>query len=231
MLAVKKQSAYICVANVHMTVEAKRNEVFAQVLKGADIALLDGKPLCWAMRILHDIKPERIAGRHLMHALMEAAVTSQQQVFFYGSTPETLHKAHVFLLVNYPGIQIAGMYSPPFRKLSEEEDAAVVTLIKSSGASMVFVALGCPKQENWMAAMKGKIPAVMLGIGVALEILTAQQRSSPKWMEHAGLEWLFRLMKEPRRLFRRYFVTNSIFIGMLGSVLYKKYLVKSIISK
>lgn len=225
-LAKAKTSAYVCVANVHMTVEAHRNAAFAPVLQNADIALLDGMPLCWSMKILHGFKPDRIAGRHLMHALLEASIAQHQSVFFYGSKQTVLDKAQDFILANYPGVQIAGMYSPPFRALTAAEDQAVVDRINQSGASIVFVALGCPKQEKWMASMKGRIPAVMLGIGIALEVLTGQQKSTPPWMEKAGLEWLFRLMKEPRRLFKRYFVTNSIFLELLRREVVKKYLFK-----
>jgi N-acetylglucosaminyldiphosphoundecaprenol N-acetyl-beta-D-mannosaminyltransferase len=114
------------------------------------------------------------------------------------------------------------MISPPFRPLSFAENQAYISQINDSGAQLVFVALGCPKQEIWMHQMKGQIHATMLGIGIALEVLTGQQISTPLWMERAGLEWFFRLMKEPRRLFKRYFVTNSLFIWLLFKELIKK---------
>ena len=205
-----------------MLVEALRNPSFGDVLRQADLAVLDGMPLCWSYKLFHGFKPERIAGRHLMHALIQDALIKHRSVFFFGSTPEKLAKAEQFLLENYPGLLIAGMISPPFRTLSIDENKAYADQINKSGASYVFVALGCPRQEIWMHQMKGEINATMLGIGIALEVLTGQQKSTPKWMENNGLEWLFRLLKEPRRLFRRYLVTNSMFI---------LYLCKEIINK
>jgi N-acetylglucosaminyldiphosphoundecaprenol N-acetyl-beta-D-mannosaminyltransferase len=220
--AKKKASAYICVANVHMTVEASQNPSFAEVLHQADLAVLDGMPLCWSYKWLHGFKPDRIAGRHLMHSLLVEASFRNLPVLFYGSTPEKLAKAKQFLLDNYPNLMIVGMISPPFRPLSFAENQAYISKINDSGAQLVFVALGCPKQEIWMHQMKGQINATMLGIGIALEVLTGQQISTPLWMERAGLEWFFRLMKEPRRLFKRYFVTNSVFILLLCKELLRK---------
>ena len=207
-----------------MTVEAIRNPDFGNVLREADLAVLDGMPLCWTFNLLHGFKPDRIAGRHLMHALLEEASINSMSVFFFGSTPEKLSKAKTFLIDNYPGIVIAGMISPPFRTLSSDENKAFAKQINDSGASLVFVALGCPKQEIWMHQMKSEINATMLGIGIALEVLTGQQVSTPVWMEKAGLEWLFRLLKEPRRLFKRYLYTNTYFIFILvRAILQKKF--------
>lgn len=221
-LAQRKSGAYVCVANVHMTVEAVRNPSFGEVLRQADLAVLDGMPLCWSFHLLHGLKPDRIAGRHLMHALIQDAALNSKSIFFFGSTPEKLAKANEILLEMYPGIQIAGMISPPFRPLSFEENTAYAAQINASGASFVFVALGCPKQEIWMHRMKSEINATMLGIGVALEVLTGQQASTPTWMERAGLEWFFRLLKEPKRLFKRYLITNSYFIFLLVRTLLQK---------
>jgi N-acetylglucosaminyldiphosphoundecaprenol N-acetyl-beta-D-mannosaminyltransferase len=214
--------AYVCVANVHMTVEAVKNPSFGQVLREADLSVLDGMPLCWSFKLLHGFKPDRIAGRHLMHALIQESVINDRSIFFFGSTPEKLAIAEQFLLKNYPGLHIAGMISPPFRSLSEHENNAYADQINASGASLVFVALGCPKQEIWMHHMKGQVNTTMLGIGVALEVLTGQQVSAPAWMERTGLEWFFRLLKEPRRLFKRYLYTNTFFIFLLVRAILQK---------
>lgn len=205
-------STMVCLSNVHMLMEAQSNPEFKQIFRNADMRLLDGMPLVWSYQFFHGYRPERIAGKHLMHALLAKACEEAISVFFYGSTPEKLQKAETYLRNQYPGLQIAGMISPPFRSLSSEEYQAHADYILASGASMVFVALGCPKQERWMHTMRGRIPAVMLGIGIALEVLTGQQKATPLWMENAGLEWLFRLWKEPKRLAKRYFVTNTKFI-------------------
>jgi N-acetylglucosaminyldiphosphoundecaprenol N-acetyl-beta-D-mannosaminyltransferase len=205
-----------------MTVEAVRNPSFGEVLREADLAILDGMPLCWSINLLHGVYPDRIAGRHLMHALIQDAVLNAKSIFIFGSTPEKLAKAEGILLYMYPGLSIAGMISPPFRSLSFEENRAYARQINASGASLVFVALGCPKQEIWMHRMKSEINATMLGIGVALEVLTGLQASAPQWMEKAGLEWFFRLLKEPKRLFKRYLMTNSYFIFLLVRTLLNK---------
>ncbi len=204
----------VCLANVHMLMEAKGNADFNSIFRNADLRLLDGMPLVWSYRVFHGYRPERIAGKHLMHALLEKAAEEGLSVFFYGSTPEKLYRAEQFLQQYYPGLEIAGMISPPFRALIAEEFQAHADFIQESGASIVFVALGCPKQERWMHTMRGRIPAVMIGVGIALEVLTGQQKSTPLWMERAGLEWLFRLLKEPNRLWKRYLLTNSRFIAL-----------------
>lgn len=215
-LTQKKVGAYVCVANVHMTVEAMNKPGFSEVLREADIAVLDGMPLCWSYKLLYGFKPERVAGRHLMEALINEAAGRSMSFFFFGSSPEKLEKAKKYLSSKYPGLLIAGMISPPFRSLSFEENRSYAQQINESGASLVFVALGCPKQEIWMHQMKGEINATMLGIGIALEVLTGQQASTPTWMERAGLEWFFRLLKEPRHLFKRYLITNTLFIWYIG---------------
>jgi len=222
ILSQARVGAYVCVANVHMTVEAVKNPIFGEVLREADLAVLDGMPLCWSFKLLHGFKPDRIAGRHLMHALIRDAVINGRSIFFFGSTPEKLAKSEEFLLKNYPGLHIAGMISPPFRSLSVDENKAYAKQINATGASLVFVALGCPKQEIWMHHMKSEINATMIGIGIALEVLTEQQVSAPAWMERAGLEWFFRLLKEPRRLFKRYLYTNTYFIFLLVRAMLQK---------
>lgn len=210
----------VCLANVHMLMEARTNNDFDSIFRNADLRLLDGQPLVWSYLVFHGYSPERIAGKHLMHALLEKSAEEGISVFFYGSSPDILAKAEQYLLKQYPGLQIAGMLSPPFRALSAEEYQAHAEFIQASGASLVFVALGCPKQERWMHTMRGRIPAVMIGIGIALEVLTGQQKSTPRWMERAGLEWFFRLLKEPNRLWKRYLITNSRFLALfLKSIL------------
>ena len=221
-LAGEKAGSYVSVANVHMTVEALRNPDFGNVLRESDLAILDGMPLCWAYQLIHGFKPDRIAGKHLMHSLLLEACDKKMSVFFYGSSPEKLIKTEAYLIQHYPKLMIAGMVSPPFRILSFEENMAYVDHINASGASLVFVALGCPKQEIWMHHMKSKINAVMVGVGGAMEVLTGQQKRPPLWIENIGMEWFFRLCLEPRRLFKRYLYTNTYFIFLLARTLIQK---------
>ena len=221
-LAKKCAGAYVCVANVHMTVEAIRDPAFGDVLREADLAILDGMPLCWAYQLIHGFKPDRIAGKHLMHALLLEATRNKISVFFYGSSQEKLNNTEAYLEEHYPGLMIAGMISPPFRALSMDENMAYAEQINKSGASFVFVALGCPKQEIWMHNMKAHIHATMVGVGGAMEVLTGQQKRPPLWIENIGMEWFFRLCLEPRRLFKRYLYTNTYFIFLLAKTLIQK---------
>lgn len=211
----KKRSSYVCMANVHMMIEAKRDPLFAEVLNQADIVAPDGVPLTWALHILHGIKQERVAGMDLLPALLTEAESQNIPVFFYGGTSEMLDQTEIYLDASFPRLRIAGMYSPPFRKLTIVEEEEVIDIINDSGTRLVFVALGCPKQEKWMASMKGRIQSVMIGIGGALPVLVGMQKRAPLWMQKVGMEWTYRLLQEPRRLFKRYAVTNTLFVAML----------------
>ncbi len=208
-------SSTVFVANVHMAIESKLDQQFGQLFNEADMVLPDGKPLCAALNFLYGIKQERVAGMDLMPALLEEAAKSSVGVYFYGSTEDILRKIRQKCAVKYPSLQIGGMYSPPFRKLSEQEEQKIVDDINASGAGIVLVALGCPKQEKWMSSMKGRISSVMVGVGGAFPVFAGAQKRAPLWMQNASLEWFYRLVQEPRRLFKRYFVTNSVFIFMI----------------
>jgi N-acetylglucosaminyldiphosphoundecaprenol N-acetyl-beta-D-mannosaminyltransferase len=209
------KSHYTCVANVHMLIEAHRDDHFADIVKNADVITPDGKPLAWALRLLYGIKQTRVAGMDLLPDLLEAAGAEEMPVYFYGATEQVLEKTKNYLAGRYPELRIAGSYSPPFRKLTPEEEHEIVERINNSGARLVFVVLGCPKQERWMASMKDRINAVTVGVGGALPVMLGLQQRAPEWMQQAGLEWLFRLLQEPARLFKRYAVTNSMFIYLL----------------
>lgn len=226
-LAEQKKSAVVCVANVHMFIEAYQDKELENIINHADIVTPDGKPLTWGLRLLKDIKQDRVAGMNLLPDLLQQLMVQQMSVYFYGSTPKLLQATENYLINTYPGLRIAGMYSPPFRKLTPEEESRVITDINSSGANLVFVILGCPKQEKWMASMKGKIHAVMVGIGGALPVMIGLQKRAPAWMQNAGLEWLFRLMQEPGRLFKRYAITNSLFMYLL----FKEYIAIRVFKK
>lgn len=214
-LGAARQSSYVCVANVHMCVEAWQNAEFAAVVNGADVITPDGMPLVKALKLLHGVEQERVAGMDLLPALLASAAKRRLSVFFYGSTPEVLERMVSRARRENRGLEIAGHYSPPFRTLTPEEEAQIVERINESGAHLVFVALGCPKQEQWMARHKGLIHAVMLGVGGAFPVYAGTQTRAPRWMQQYSLEWLYRLCQEPRRLFKRYLVTNSLFVLLL----------------
>lgn len=209
------QSSYVCVTNVHVCIEAYLSKDFSKVINAADIITPDGMPLVKGLKWLHGIKQDKVSGPDLMPSLLEQMEIQGLKAFFYGSTNEVLSKLDTFCKEKYPNLIIAGSISPPFRKMSEEEIEHDVQLINQSKANIVFVALGCPKQERWMAGMKGRINAVMIGVGGAFPMLVGEEKRAPLWMQKNMLEWLYRLMQDPKRLFKRYFKTNSYFIFLL----------------
>jgi len=214
-LAKSEMSSYVCVANVHMLIEAYKDNDFQKVVNCADIVTPDGMPLAKGLRFLYGIRQSRVAGMDILPALLAEAEKQNLSVYFYGGTQETLDATKEFCEQRFPDLKIVGMHSPPFRELTETETEAIIHQINKARPHFVFVALGCPKQEKWMAAMKGKISACMLGIGGALPVMIGLQKRAPLWMQKCGLEWFFRLLQEPRRLFRRYFITNSVFIYLI----------------
>jgi N-acetylglucosaminyldiphosphoundecaprenol N-acetyl-beta-D-mannosaminyltransferase len=215
-LAHGRCSAYVCVANVHMAMEAHLKKHFAVIVNQADLVAPDGMPLVRVLRIIHGIRQERVAGMDLLPDLIAEAKKQHLSIFFYGSTDDVLERIVKRIEAEHPHVRIAGVCSPPFRPLSDEEEDKIVGRINGSGAHLVMVALGCPKQEIWMARMRGRINAVMLGIGGALPVYAGMQRRAPTWMQRASLEWLYRLCQEPRRLFRRYLTTNTLFLLLLA---------------
>ncbi|HEU4472783.1 MAG TPA: WecB/TagA/CpsF family glycosyltransferase, partial [Flavisolibacter sp.] len=221
-MAARRESRYVCVANVHMLVEAYQNKDFASIVQNADVATPDGKPLSWALRLLYNTKQERVSGMDLLPDLLRAAEQHALPVYIYGGQQQTISDTQGFLQKAFPSLPVAGAYSPPFRKLTDEEENAVAERINQSGARLVFVVLGCPKQEKWMAAMKGKVHATMVGIGGALPVLIGAQKRAPVWMQKGGLEWLYRLLQEPSRLLKRYTVTNSMFLYLITKAYLKR---------
>ncbi len=211
-----RESRYVCICNVHVVVTAKQDHKLRRVVNEADIATPDGMPLAWVLRRIGFQRQERINGPDLMWRLCGQAAEKKLSIFLYGSKLETLQRLTNNLKTAFPKLVIAGVYSPPFRRLSDEEDREMIDLINGSGAHIMFVGLGCPKQEFWMAAHREKIRAVMIGVGAAFDYHSGTVKRAPLWMQRSGLEWLFRLMCEPKRLWKRYLVTNSLFLIYLG---------------
>lgn len=218
-----RESRYICICNVHSVVTATRVPEFAVVVNEADMATPDGAPIAWMLRRLGQIDQQRINGPDLMWRYCEQAQSRAEPIFFYGGTEQTLTLLKEKLLATFPNIIVAGMMSPPYRVLSEEEDEAIVAEINASNVGVVFVSLGCPKQELWMAAHRGRINSVMIGVGAAFNYHAGTINRAPQWMQDCYLEWLFRLVAEPRRLWKRYLITNSIFIvGIIKQLILEK---------
>ncbi|MBU6158091.1 MAG: WecB/TagA/CpsF family glycosyltransferase [Bacteroidetes bacterium] len=210
-----RQSSYVCLANVHMTIEAYLDADFASKVNNADVVAADGMALVKSIKFLFGLKHERATGFDLLPDLLKKAASLDLSVFVFGGTVEMLSLTKNHISSQYPGITNHYYYSPPFRSLTNDEEIEIINTINQSGAQLVFVVLGCPKQEKWMAKMKGKINACMIGVGGALPVVIGMQKRAPQWMQEMSLEWLFRLFQEPKRLFRRYFITNSLFICLL----------------
>ena len=213
----KGRSAYVCASNVHMAMETFDSQEFRSSVNGADLVVPDGKPLVWALNLLGLKNAEQVRGADLMARTIERAAEKGVPVGFYGSTPESLEDLVRVLENRYPKLRVACRISPPFRPLSNEEDAWYVRQISDSGTRILFVGLGCPKQEKWMQAHKGRIPAVMLGVGAAFDFHTGRIHEAPGWMSAAGLEWVYRFYKEPRRLWKRYLKHNPRFVAIFAS--------------
>ena len=205
------ESRYVCVANVHMVMEAYDHADYQTIVNAADLVVPDGMPLVWMLRRLGYPEQERVSGPDLMAYVLQEAAEQNIPVGFYGSTPSVLKRLQEQLKHRFSALKIAYAYSPPFRLLTPQEEAQVVKGINVSGTRILFVALGCPKQERWMATHRGQIQAVMIGVGAAFDFHAGAKPRAPRWMQRAGLEWLFRLLSEPRRLWYRYLYHNPRF--------------------
>lgn len=207
------QGGLVCVANVDMLTRAKRTPRLAQLMENATTVVTDGMPLVWALRAFQQRQDaERVYGPGLVLDLAERAAQEQVSVFFYGGTPEELEHLQRNLLASFPTLQIAGLVSPPMLPAEPPFDAEIVQRINESGAGIVFVGLGCPKQEFWMDTHRSQLKPVAIGVGLAFALIAGTKKQAPKWMRESGLEWLFRLGQEPGRLWKRYLVGNSLFV-------------------
>lgn len=210
--ALSRKSRYVCVSNVHMCIETYNDAGFQNVVNSADLVVADGRPISWAQKLLGYKSAQQVRGMDLTLSLCQKSEADNLKIGFYGGQPETLKKLEKTLLQEYPGLDIAISISPPFRTLSEEEKANDIQRINDSGVQVLFIGLGCPKQERWMQEHQGKVQAVMLGVGAAFDFIAGDKSIAPSWMQKSGLEWLHRLADEPTRLWRRYLYTNPKFI-------------------
>jgi N-acetylglucosaminyldiphosphoundecaprenol N-acetyl-beta-D-mannosaminyltransferase len=208
------RSCYVCAASVHTTMESFDSPEFRQVVNGADLVTPDGRPLVWALRILGVWDASQVRGTDLTTHVVERAAREDVPIGLYGGTPQLLDDFARILEARHPGTRIVCKIAPPFRPLTPEEDEAVTRDIAASGARILFVGIGCPKQERWMAARQGRVRAVMLGVGAAFDFHTGRVRQAPRWMRVAGLEWIFRVLMDPLRLWKRYAKNNPRFIGL-----------------
>lgn len=210
------ESRYVCCANVHMVMEGHDDPAFRAVVNGADLVTADGMPLAWALRLRGVRAAPRVYGPALMLAVCARAEAGAIPVGLYGGAPEALAALEAALARRFPRLRVAYRASPPFRALSPAEREAARREIAASGARILFVGLGCPRQERWMAGERGHVPAVMLGVGAAFDFLSGRKRQAPAILGRLGLEWAFRLATEPRRLWRRYLKHNPRFVVLLA---------------
>lgn len=203
---------YICVSNVHTTVMSHEDESYKDIQNGGFMALPDGKPLSIVSKKRGFKEAERVTGPDLMEEIFNISEENGYSHYFYGSTQETLDILEEKLKEKYPNMKIAGMYSPPFRTLTEEEDKKIVADINKTNPDFIWVGLGAPKQEIWMSKQKNRVNGLMLGVGAGFDYHAENISRAPKWMQNLSLEWIYRLMQDPKRLYKRYFYTNSKFI-------------------
>jgi len=211
-MALANAGGMVCIANVHMLMEAFDDPAFRGLVNSAERVTPDGVPLVSALRRAGVTQAERVYGPTLTPIVCERAEQLGLPVGFYGGSHEVLAALREELQSRFPKLDIAYSHAPPFRALSDAEDAEDVAAIRASGVKILFVGLGCPKQEHWMAAHRKSLDCAMLGVGAAFDFIAGHKRQAPSWMQRLSLEWLFRLATEPRRLWRRYLIGNTRFV-------------------
>jgi N-acetylglucosaminyldiphosphoundecaprenol N-acetyl-beta-D-mannosaminyltransferase len=208
----RREPRYVCVSGMHGVMESQRDEGLRSIHNSADLVTPDGMSLVWLCKLKGERTVERVYGPDLMLALCARSAERGYRHFFYGASPQVLDALTERLCARYPGLEVVGTCSPPFRPLTPEEDAEIVDRIARARPDIVWVGLSTPKQERWMADHVGPLGAsVLIGVGAAFDFHAGTKRQAPRWMQRNGLEWLFRLLSEPRRLYRRYLVNIPLF--------------------
>jgi N-acetylglucosaminyldiphosphoundecaprenol N-acetyl-beta-D-mannosaminyltransferase len=208
----RRETSYICVTGVHGVMESQRDAKLKMIHRAAGLVTPDGMPLVWICRLLGLKQVERVYGPDLMIRLSEESLRRGYSSYYFGGGPGIADRLAACLSAKFPGLKVSGTWTPPFRPLSEEEDEAIVDSINSSKADIVWVGLSTPKQEYWMSEHRSKLQApVLIGVGAAFDFHAGAKAQAPRWMQRSGLEWLFRLLTEPRRLWKRYLINNTMF--------------------
>jgi N-acetylglucosaminyldiphosphoundecaprenol N-acetyl-beta-D-mannosaminyltransferase len=212
----RREQKYVCVTGVHGVMESQRDTNLKQIHNDAGLVTPDGMPLVWLSRLKGFRWVERVYGPDLMLALCEQSLVKGYRHYFYGGVKGVAEKLVTRLTRQFSGLQIAGFWSPPFRPLTRDEDEQLIQLINETEPDIVWVGLSTPKQEYWMYQHLGRVSApVMIGVGAAFDFHAGVKRQAPRWMQRSGLEWSFRLLTEPRRLWRRYLINNPLFLWMV----------------
>jgi N-acetylglucosaminyldiphosphoundecaprenol N-acetyl-beta-D-mannosaminyltransferase len=213
-MVASRQRGYVCVAAVHTVMASQEDPELREAVLGSDLTVPDGQPLVWAMNALGARLPHRVYGPELMARYCERAAQDGTRVYLYGGRNQgALVQLALNLRTRFPGLRIVGGYAPPFRDLTPDEEQRVVDEIERSKADVVWVGIGVPKQEKWMAAMRPRLSTpVLVGVGAAFDFHAGLVPQAPAWMQAAGLEWAYRLAQEPRRLWKRYARYNPLFV-------------------
>ncbi|MDD5005695.1 MAG: WecB/TagA/CpsF family glycosyltransferase [Candidatus Omnitrophica bacterium] len=207
---------YICVTNVNSVVEAQKDPYLKQIANESDLSVCDGMPLVWLGRLKGLELKKRVYGLNLMKNTLELSQKKGYANYFYGSSEKVLNNMINKIKKEYPNLKITGYFSPPFRDLSKTEKQAITENINSLKPDIIWVGLGYPKQEKWMYEFRDHIRCpVLIGVGAAFDFFSGNKKQAPVWMQNTGLEWLFRLLQEPKRLWRRYLINNTMFIILL----------------
>ncbi len=213
--AQRQEAFWLCPAGVHTVIEAHRNPLMARAMETANLVTTDGMPLVWSLRWMGIRSQKRVYGPTLTERVLEAAAQQGIPVAFYGTSPETMHRLLGNCRARWPTLEIAYACSPPFRQLTPQEDLDALEGVRTSGAKILFVGLGCPKQERWAQDHYRPLSMPVLAVGAAFDFIAGTKQQAPEWMQGLGLEWLFRLISEPRRLWRRYLFGNPYFVLLL----------------
>jgi N-acetylglucosaminyldiphosphoundecaprenol N-acetyl-beta-D-mannosaminyltransferase len=201
----QRESQYICVTPAHVVMDGYRSPAIRGWINQAGLATPDGMGIVWLLKLKGYRSVSRVYGPDLVLKVCELFLPDRRRHFFYGGEPGVAEQLVRRLSARFPGLQVAGTFSPPFRPQTPAEDEAAIRRINDAGTDVLWVGIGSPKQEQWMAEHIGRVNApVMIGVGAAFDFLSGRKPQAPVWIQHAGLEWLFRLAREPRRLWRRY---------------------------
>ena len=227
---ITREQNYICVTTVHLLMEAQKDHTLKRIINSAGLITPDGMPLVWLGKLLGYSNMDRVYGPDIMLNFSALAARKGYTSFYYGGMPGVAQKLSEKLTERFPGLEVVGIYSPPFGSLTPEEDEEVINMINKADPDVLWIGLGAPKQDIWMAEHIGRIRApVIVGVGAAFDFLSGSKRQAPVWIQRSGFEWLFRLLSEPKRLWKRYLVTNTLFIlslakrqlGILGEQTWK----------
>jgi len=210
--SLENSGKYICVSNVHMCMETFDNPGFCKIVNNADLIVPDGKPLVWAQKLLGEKNASQVRGSDLLLTICGKAENEGIPIGLYGGTEKSLTNFIIFLENRYKNLKIPLAIAPPFKELTVKEENLFIEEINASGAKIVFIGIGCPKQEKWMAKHNEQLNCIMIGVGAAFDFFSGQKKHAPRWMQRIGLEWVFRLASDPKRLWKRYLKHNPRFV-------------------